>query len=210
MNYINYIENTTLKDIYKTLAFEAFQEWNSKVGGHCKIDDKYEFLEHFSKYLYKAKLAMINKYPDILSKTDERFGYFLGYFSSTLTISWKEKYHLRYQKDYDKIVWIQSLNVMLKHDKKIRDLVKLIYTELMKQPINRVDIFNNDLTLNLSKIANVKFEIGDDDIEKNMLYLVTMILDKLDIENVRIDTIENNYMDEIRLFVEEPFIKIFN
>ncbi len=82
---------------------------------------------------------MISKYPDISSKTDKRFGYFLGYFSSTLTISWKEKYHLKYQEDYDKIVWIQSLNIALEHDEKLRDSVKLIYAALMKQPSNKKD-----------------------------------------------------------------------
>jgi hypothetical protein len=211
MNYKNYIETTSLKAHYEDMAKELFHEWNVLYENICSYQDRDKFIEDFCKHLYDAKMKAIAKYPNVTMVDDtnaQKLGFFMGYFESTLTIHWKSVYYLKHQKDYDKILWLQALTIATQHIQEYQETVQQVYKNLYIQSQKDKDIFiHSDISLK-NLIYNHQSKIESSSVDNNMLYMMTILLEKFDLKSDRLSISSTKYVTLFRKFMDEPLLKI--
>jgi len=211
MNYTNYIATSSLKEHYESIAEELFSEWNALYENICAYQNRDEFIEDFCKHLYDAKLEAIAEYPNVTMAddiNDQKLGFFMGYFESTLTIHWKSVYHLKHQKDYDKILWLQALTIATQHIQEYQEKVQQIYEYLCLQSQKDKDIFIlSDISLK-KLMHNHQTKIESDNVDNNMLYMMTILLEKFDLTSDRLSISSAKYVTLLCTFIDEPLFKI--
>jgi hypothetical protein len=211
MNYTNYIETTSLKVHYVSMAKELFDEWSALYENICSYQDRDQFIEDFCKYLYDAKLEAIAEYPNITILDDansQKLGFFMGYFESTLTIHWKSIYYLKHQKDYDKILWLQALTIVTQHIQEYQEKVQQVYKYLCVQSQKDKDIFTHSSISLKQLIHNHQSKIESSSVDSNMLYMMTILLEKFDLTSDRLSISSTKYVTLLRIFMDEPLLKI--
>jgi len=211
MNYTNYIETTSLKEHYESIANELFDEWNALYENICSYQDRDRFLEDFCQHLYNAKLKAIARYPNKAMSDDineRRLGFFMGYFESTLTIHWKSVYYLKHQKDYDKILWLQALTIATQHIQEYQEKVQKIYKYLCTLSQKDRDIFTRSKISLKNLMDDYQDKIESSSIDDNMLYMMTILLEKFDLESDELSISSTKYVTLLRKFMDEPLLKI--